>query len=186
MKIYKLKCFLLLTASILSSIAFLCVTYIKVVYPVAYSKEIASACEEFGVEESLVRSVINVESGYNELAVSKVGARGLMQIMPETGEFIARELGISEFSVRLLFSPELNIRMGVYYLRYLMDKYNELELVLFAYNAGEGRLNEYLKQQGGMILENIEIVETRNYIRKVKKNITVYERLNNISKTALL
>lgn len=184
MIMYKFKCFLLIFCSIVLMIAFFFVSYIKIAFPIAYNNEITCACLEFGVDESLVRAIINVESGYDELAISRVGAKGLMQIMPETAKYIAHQMKIKDFEEKMLFDSKINIRMGTFYLRYLFDKYNDLNLVLFAYNAGEGRLNEYLENKTVLSVENIEIVETRNYIQRVTRQLDIYERLYKITKTA--
>ncbi|MDR1727105.1 MAG: lytic transglycosylase domain-containing protein [Acidobacteriota bacterium] len=109
--------------------------------------------EENNLDPSLIRSIIEQESGFNHRAVSRAGARGLMQLMPAT----AKSLG-----VRNSFDPEENIRAGVRHFRALMDKFNEdLELSLAAYNAGEnivsrlGRIPDYK--------------ETREYVASIKR-----------------
>ena len=186
MKMYKFKCIVFLALSIVTALAFLCVTYIKVSYPIAYSNKIENICGEYSVDENLVRAIINVESGYNELAVSRVGAKGLMQIMPETANWIAGQIGIENFNEKMLFEAETNIKMGVFYLRYLFDKYGEQNLVLFAYNAGEGRLENYLTNEKPFVVEDVMIDETRNYIKKVNSNYKVYNKLFSIVKMVLI
>jgi soluble lytic murein transglycosylase-like protein len=108
---------------------------------------------QYGLDPSLVRSVIATESGFNERAVSPKGARGLMQLMPGT----AADLG-----VRNILDPEENIHGGVKHLRFLLDTFNnDLSLSLAAYNAGHNRV-----QRLGRVPN---IPETRNYVESIKK-----------------
>lgn len=101
----------------------------------SYASEIRRAAERFGVPERLVAAVIRVESAFNPRAVSRKGARGLMQLMPETASI----LGVHDS-----FNPEENITGGVRHLRGLMERFgNNLPLVLAAYNAGEQAVVSY-------------------------------------------
>lgn len=100
-----------------------------------YGEVIRRAAERYGVPERLVSSVIRAESAFNPWAVSDKGARGLMQLMPETASMLG---------VRNAFDPRQNIDGGVRHLRKLMDRYrNNLPLVLAAYNAGERAVERY-------------------------------------------
>lgn len=101
----------------------------------AYQEEIAAAAREFGVEEAVVRAIIHAESAFNPLAVSSAGAQGLMQLMPAT----ARRFGVADS-----FDPAANIRGGVQYLAWLLQRYNgDLTLAAAGYNAGEGAVDRY-------------------------------------------
>jgi Transglycosylase SLT domain/Domain of unknown function (DUF4124) len=93
-----------------------------------YAREIGQAAERHGVPEGLIRAVIRVESGYNPRAVSQKGARGLMQLMPETAALLG---------VRNIDDPAENIDAGARHLRALIDRFGDLPVVLAAYNAGE-------------------------------------------------
>jgi soluble lytic murein transglycosylase-like protein len=125
----------------------------------AYTHIIKGAAEANRLEPALVIAVIVAESGGDPKAVSKRGARGLMQLMPET----ARRYG-----VRNLFDPEQNIRGGTQYLRDLAQRYrNDLELVLAAYNAGP----EAVDRQGGRIPP---FRETLEYVPRV---LQIYHQL---------
>lgn len=116
-----------------------------------YDPIIEKYAREHGFDPSLIRSIIAAESGFNPRAVSRKGARGLMQLMPATAE----RHGITD-----IFDPEENIRAGVKHLRWLMDNFNnDLHLSLAAYNAGEN-----LVARLGRVPE---IKETRDYVRSV-------------------
>ena len=101
----------------------------------AYSAEIAAASRDFGVEESIVRAIIHAESAFNPNALSRVGAQGLMQLMPAT----ARRFGVGN-----PFDAAQNIRGGVQYLAFLLKRFNgDLSLAAAGYNAGEGAVDRY-------------------------------------------
>lgn len=101
----------------------------------AYRNEIAAAAVQYGVEEAVVRAIIHAESSYNPNAISRVGAQGLMQLMPAT----ARRFGVSNS-----FDPAQNIRGGVQYLGWLLKRFNgDLTLAAAGYNAGEGAVAKY-------------------------------------------
>ena len=110
-----------------------------------------------GVDPALVHAVIETESNYRPTATSRVGARGLMQVMPAT----ARELGVA--SARMLFDPEKNVEAGVKYLKVLLERFDgDLPTALAAYNAGPGAVSKY---------DGVPpYPETRNYVRKVLSN----------------
>lgn len=101
----------------------------------AYSNEISAAARDFGVDEAIVRAIIHAESAYNPNALSRVGAQGLMQLMPAT----ARRFGVSN-----AFDASQNIRGGVKYLAWLLKRFNgNLTLAAAGYNAGEGAVDKY-------------------------------------------
>jgi hypothetical protein len=119
--------------------------------PSAYDTLIRIIADRYDVEYALVKAVIKAESGFNNLAVSRKGAQGLMQLMPETA---------AEHQVQDSFLPQDNIDGGVRYLRRLLDRYGgNLVLALAAYNAGPARVDE----AGGVP----DIAETREYLTRV-------------------
>lgn len=116
---------------------------------------------EYDVDINLIKAVIKVESNWNMKAVSKVGAKGLMQLMPET----AKELGVKD-----IFNPEENIDAGVRFLKYLLQKFDyDLTLVLAAYNSGPARVAKLKRVP--------RIRETKLYIKKVLKYYNYYKTL---------
>ncbi len=119
----------------------------------AFDDLIEGTARQYGIHPGLVRAVIQVESAFDPGAVSRKGARGLMQLMPLTAR---------RYDVRNLFDPVENIRAGVQHLAYLAEVYGEdLDRILAAYNAGENAVRKY----GGVP----DYKETRRYVRKVKK-----------------
>lgn len=119
--------------------------------PEEFEPIIDKYARQYGVDKSLVKAVIQAESGYNPNAVSRVGAQGLMQLMPKT----AQDLKVSD-----CFNPSENIRGGVRYLRFLLDTFKgDVTLALAAYNAGLARVAKY----GGVP----PYEETRSYVAKV-------------------
>ncbi|CTP83927.1 transglycosylase [Xanthomonas translucens pv. arrhenatheri] len=117
----------------------------------AYQSEIAAAAREYGVDEAVVRAIIHAESAYNPMALSRVGAQGLMQLMPPT----ARRFGVSD-----AFDASQNIRGGVQYLAWLLKRFNgNLSLAAAGYNAGEGAVDKH----GGVPPYS----ETQRYVQRV-------------------
>ncbi len=122
-----------------------------------------------GIELSLVLAVIKTESNFNKNAVSKKGAIGLMQLMPQTAEFMALRLGRQgEID---LFDVDTNVSLGVAYLKYLSGRFSSLELVLWAYNAGEGRVKKWVSEG----LTSPPYKETRTYAQKIKRRNSIYK-----------
>ena len=130
---------------------------------------VVDAAKEHEIECDLLFALIYTESGFNSNAISNKGACGLMQIMPETAAFIAEKC--SYIGVIDLLNPKCNLFLGCKYLRYLMEKFIELDLVLCAYNAGEGRVSEWLLNKeyskNGRTLNKIPYKETNEYLKKI-------------------
>ena len=121
--------------------------------------------EQYRVDPLLIKAIIAVESSFNPLARSPVGARGLMQIMPETAKWLTEEMGGAE-GLPDLYDPQKNIRLGVFFISRLAEQYhNNLELVLAAYNAGSGVVARYNNQIP-------PYQETQRYIRKIKNTLS--------------
>jgi soluble lytic murein transglycosylase-like protein len=110
------------------------------------ARTILSESRARGVSPSLVLAVIQIESGYYNFAVSPVGALGLMQIMPATGEMLARDLGVPWRGPQTLFDPIVNVRFGIAYLAWLHGEYGNLSTALAAYNWGPGHVSRQLAQ----------------------------------------
>lgn len=151
-----------------------------VLYPVKYSNYVKKYAATFDVPVSLVYSVINVESSFNKNAISKVGAIGLMQLMPSTAEEIAIKLG-DNFSEQDLYNPETNIKYGCYYLKYLLNMFSgNVTNAVASYNVGFNKVISWLDNSEYSLngtLTNIPVNETKNYVKKINTNISVYKTI---------
>ncbi|MEE2659719.1 MAG: transglycosylase SLT domain-containing protein [Candidatus Latescibacterota bacterium] len=158
-------------------------------YPDYYWEEVERAAEQSDLDPHLILSVIRQESYFNEDAVSRAGAVGLMQIMPRTGRKLARSIGVSDYHRRLLFDPRVSIQLGS---RFLGDQVNSFrngptrqvgfELGLAAYNAGPHVAKQWAERFSfddvDAFVERIPYRETRLYVKKVLKNYAIYKSLS--------
>jgi soluble lytic murein transglycosylase-like protein len=133
---------------------------------VALAHTIVREARAQGLDPDLVLAVIEVESGGYHLAVSSVGALGLMQILPTTGEELAGKLGIAWHGDDTLFDPTTNVKLGTAYLRELADRYGDVSIALAAYNWGPGRIDRRLRRGANVPSRYIEQV-MRAYDRGV-------------------
>lgn len=157
---------------------------ITTLYPIGYKDIINKYSKEYNVDPFLVASIINVESKYNKDATSNKDARGLMQIMPKTGEWAAESLNAENYNSKLLYDPEINIRFGTWYIGQLQKEFNNnMDLVYAAYNAGSGNVGKWLQDKNhstdGKNLENIPFIQTEEYVKKVNLNYKVYSFVYN-------
>jgi soluble lytic murein transglycosylase len=151
-------------------------------YPMAYEDQIRKYASEYEVDPFLVVSVIWVESRFIPTAVSSKDARGLMQILPSTGEWVAEKIGLSGYSDEQLFEPEINIQIGCWYLGYLTSQFpDSRKLVLASYNGGIGNVNKWLSNKeyspDGKQLDHIPFAETRSYVKKVTSVYEIYKEI---------
>ena len=139
--------------------------------PLRHEDIIRQQSEAKELDPSLVASVIYAESRFRD-QTSHAGARGLMQITPETARYIARLSGGTTFEQGDLAKPQINISYGAYYLRYLLDRYTENKvLALAAYNGGEGNVDRWIDRAGiterRFTTGQIPFAETRHYVERV-------------------
>lgn len=151
-------------------------------YPQAYSHEVKKSSEEWGIPTELIWGIMRAESHYRKEAISPVGALGLMQVMPNTGNRIASMISQKSFTPTQLLEPPTAIRIGSRYLQRLMRKFdNNTILVAAGYNAGPHRVKKWLYHFGHLdvdeFIEHIPFLETRNYAKKVSSNMHVYSQL---------
>jgi soluble lytic murein transglycosylase len=135
-------------------------------------------------EHSLLMAITRQESGFDRDAVSRAGARGLMQLMPATASDVARKIQLPFSSERLTTDGVYNVLLGRAYLEQLIDDFGgSYALAIAAYNAGPGRVRQWLRDygdpRGGAVdvvdwIENIPISETRNYVHRVLETLQVY------------
>ena len=157
------------------------VYFLNMYYPQRYGEEIEEYSKERGLDSNLVRALILQESYYNPKARSPVGATGLMQLMPPTAKEHARRLGVS-FAVSRLENPEVNVRLGTYHLRMLLNMFKgNTYLAVASYNAGQGNVLKWRRAAPSRpideFLESIPFQETRNYVKRVTMLKSSYERL---------
>ena len=149
-------------------------------YPISYIEEIQKYSSEYGVDPKVVLAIMRVESNFKSDAVSKVNAKGLMQVLPDTAKHVAKLLNIDVNSLDLN-DPETNVKIGTYYLKYLMQNFSNMNTVYAAYNGGIGNVNTWLKDSkyssDGVTLYNIPSAEAKNYVKKVNKALKAYEIL---------
>ncbi|MBE6623848.1 MAG: lytic transglycosylase domain-containing protein [Ruminococcaceae bacterium] len=151
----------------------------KKIHPMKYSENVEYYSKLYDVPEPIIYAVIKTESSFKADAVSPAGAIGLMQITPDTFEWLCTKTG-ETYDVRLLKDPDTNIRYGTYFLSLLHNEFRAWETVYAAYNAGRTRVNGWLDSEeynNSGRLKNIPIKETREYVEKVTKRAKTYEKL---------
>ena len=181
MKMWKKILITIITVLIICKALFLgAVYYGGKNYPINYIEEIQKYSNEYGVDPKVVLAIMRVESNFKSDAVSKVNAKGLMQVLPDTAKHVAKLLNVNVNSVDLN-DPETNVKFGTYYLKYLMQNFINMDTVYAAYNGGIGNVNTWLKDSkysnDGVSLYNIPSAETKNYVNKVNKALKAYEIL---------
>jgi soluble lytic murein transglycosylase len=151
-------------------------------YPISHVRATRAYADEYELDPFLLAAVVRVESGYDRWAVSSKGARGLMQVMPETGYWAAGIMGIADFHPDHLFEPDINLRIGTWYLAYLLREFDGNEAAaLAAYNSGLSRVRGWM--EGGNWDGNLDAVdgipypETREFVRKVTRYAETYRRV---------
>ena len=146
----------------------------KAVYPLRYEETIRQASRENGLEPTFVAGVIYAESRFRPDAESSQEAYGLMQMLPDTAEFVQQRSGIGgDFR-----DPRTNIRLGAWYLGYLDGRYRGNErLMLAAYNSGEGTVDGWISNDGFDIAEDIPFKETREYVERSLEARQKYEEI---------
>jgi soluble lytic murein transglycosylase len=143
----------------------------EVTLPLRHEDIIRQQAREKRLDPALVAGVIFAESKFRD-QTSATGAKGLMQIQPETAKFIARRSGGAAFEIADLGTPQINIQYGTYYLRYLLDRYGEnVVLAVAAYNGGETNVDRWIAESGrrgkAFKINDIPFPETRAYVNRV-------------------
>lgn len=157
----------------------------RVTYKLEYRDLIEHYSIEQGLDPALVASMIYNESRFNPSAVSRVGARGLMQIMPETGAWLAGKFGeAANYTPDRLFDVNTNLRYGCWYLGYLARTFGgDVVKMAAGYHAGQGRVAEWLKDPAispdgrTLPVARIPYPDTKQYVERVVKTHAIYRKL---------
>ena len=145
----------------------------EITLPLRHEDIIRQQAARKHLDPALIAAVIYAESKFNARD-SATGAKGLMQIQPDTARFIARRSGGAQFQVADLAQPQVNIAYGSYYLRYLLDRYDgNATLAVAAYNGGETNVDKWIGAAGrgrtGFRAQDIPFMETRAYVQRVMR-----------------
>lgn len=155
---------------------------LHIIYPFAFRTIVEPEAERAGVDPFLAAGLIRQESMFQPDARSGAGAVGLMQVLPATGEALARTLDVPRFDDSMLRKPEINVILGMHYLAEQLDSWDDrLPLVLGAYNAGPHRISRWSEfpefTDDGLFTERIPFTETREYVKIVQQNARIYRAL---------
>ncbi len=154
----------------------------SLLYPFSFNEMVGAYASEHEVSPYLITAIMRQESIFDPQIVSPVGAIGLMQIMPYTGEEIARDLN-EPFDADSLYNPAVNVRYGAYYVRKLLNQFDgNIVLAIAGYNGGPHNAKRWQEQnkddEFDLFIEDIGYSETRNYVKKVLANYWTYQKLS--------
>lgn len=174
--------------SLVAAILLVCVmgmTYIPsfwtLVYPIYYYPVIQREARTVHVDPFLVASLVRVESHFREDDISHAGAIGLMQLMPDTASWIAQRIGMKRYSRADLATPSVNVRLGSWYVMYLIRTFHgNLPEAVAAYNAGPNRVRRWLRNGTWsgeeMTINDIPVRETRHFVARVLYTFETFTR----------
>lgn len=156
--------------------------WIRITHPYKHQETIRRYADTYALDPLLVAAVVNVESKFNPQAVSPKGAKGLMQLMEDTARWGAEKIGLENYDPQQLYDPEINVRIGCWYLARLLHQYEgNLSVALAAYNGGSGNVARWLQDPAisadGKTLDAIPFPETQAYVSKVIKQYSHYQEL---------
>lgn len=153
----------------------------RYIYKTSYVDFINAECSKYEINPTEILSIIKAESNFNPNAVSSKNAIGLMQITLETANWCCERINMGYVTQADLCVPETNIKIGVYYYNYLLDRYNNINTALAAYNAGMGNVDRWLEVEefstDGTKITKTPYPETNRYITKINNNIKIYKLL---------
>lgn len=151
-------------------------------FPLKYRESVEKNAHLYQIDPLLITAIMRVESSFDRYAISSKGARGLMQLMPETARWAADLMGLKDFELEQLFDPEVNIAIGVWYLSNLREQFDgDMVLALAAYNGGRANVLRWLREEAwsGEVetVHDIPFPETRGYVQKVLNTYQWYRRV---------
>ena len=156
--------------------------FMKQAYPLKYRDIIETQAEKYSIDPAFLYGMIRTESNFNPDAESSAGARGLMQIMPATFDWLQTHKGTEpKLDASALYDPQVNVEYGVYFLSILWEEYDDETVILSAYNAGMGNVDQWLSEEehssDGVTLHDIPYGETEQYVKNVLESQEMYRRL---------
>ncbi len=152
----------------------------KLNHPLEFCEYVELYSQEYSVPQNIIYAVIKTESGFESDALSNKGAIGLMQITPDTFNWLLTKNPQNDVNVDSLYKPETNIKYGTYFLSLLYSEFGTWENAFAAYNAGRSRVNDWLADENYSTdgrLTNIPYKETRDYVKKVSEACEIYSEL---------
>ena len=154
----------------------------QALFPMPFRDPLIRAAKLQSLDPNIVAALIRQESEFNPGALSPANAYGLTQIVPATGRELAERAGIRDFDTGMLFDPDINLKLGTAYLHSMLNQWNgRWEPTLASYNAGKGRVDEWLKfssyREPAEFVESIPFTETREYVQAVLRNAELYRRI---------
>jgi soluble lytic murein transglycosylase len=160
----------------------------RILYPLQFGDLLQTKAAQARLDPALVAALVCQESTFDAGAVSRAGARGLMQVIPSTGRKLARDLGVA-YQRASLHNPETSLGFGTTYLRQMMDRFGgQIERVLAAYNAGPHRVDAWTALRPDMpaeeFVETIPFTETRFYVMTILASREHYRRLYGLASVA--
>jgi soluble lytic murein transglycosylase len=166
------------------------VAFWRAAFPMPYREPLERHARLKSIDPFVVAGLIRQESEFNPKAISVAKAYGLTQVLPSTGRYLSKQTGIRRFLPKMLFEPEINLRLGTHYLRQQLDRWDSgWEQTLAAYNAGPSRVKRWIEwgrfEEPAEFIETIPIAETRDYVQIVMRNAVVYRRLYGAATAAL-
>lgn len=157
----------------------------RILYPIDFRDALVAKASEEGLDPALVAAIIWQESTFNPGAVSRAGARGLMQVIPRTGRTLAKRLGI-RYRTTALYDPAVSLDFGTRYLKEMLERFGgRVERALAAYNAGPERVEVWTAARPEMsaeeFIESIPFSETRNYVMTILAGREHYRRIHSLA-----
>jgi soluble lytic murein transglycosylase len=153
----------------------------EIFFPLVEWNTIKQEARRYGIDPFIAAGLIRQESVFNPNAISRAGARGLMQVMPATGQLISRRQGNGSITAIDLHNPKLNIKLGMNYLAQMLGQFGRIEYAAAGYNAGPGRAKRWIAERGSLDIEDwiesIPFSETRGYVQGVLRYAANYRRL---------
>ncbi len=153
------------------------------IYKIKYSSIVEEYSEKYNIDKYIIYSVIKTESSFNKKATSDVGARGLMQMMPDTFEWVKYKMDdTTEMTFNNMYEPECSIKYGAYLMSYLMKKFNNVQFAAMAYHAGITQAMTWIENNDIVFDDNNNIKSlpsdvTLHYVNKITKSYNRYKKL---------